>query len=75
MCLNEEQAQHGYEAVQSGKPVQPYMSNVELDQLTPTNKDVNPYHVGLHAACVHMHSAAWRAYLIIGKWERSHDIY
>ena len=25
------------------------MSNVELDQLTPTNKDVNPYHVGLHA--------------------------
>ena len=49
MCLTEEQAQHVYEVVQSGKPVQPYMSNVELDQLTPTNKDVNPYHVGLHA--------------------------
>ena len=24
------------------------MSNVALDQLTPTNKDVNPYHAGLH---------------------------
>ena len=49
MCLTEEKAQHVYEAVQSGRPVQPYMSNVELDQLTPTNKDVNPYHAGLHA--------------------------
>ena len=47
MCLTEEQV-HVYEAVQSGKPVQPYMSNVELDQLTPTNKDVNPYHASLH---------------------------
>ena len=49
LCLTEAQAQHVYKAVQSGKPVQPYMSNVELDQLTPTNKDVNPYHAGLHA--------------------------
>ena len=49
MCLTEEQAQHVYEAVQSGRPVQPYMSNVDLDQLTPNNKDVNPYHAGLHA--------------------------
>ena len=49
LCLTEEQAQHVYEAVQSRKPVQPYMSNVELDQLTLTNKDVNLYHTGLHA--------------------------
>ena len=49
LCLTEEQAQHVYEAVKSGKPVQPYVSNVELDQLTPTNKNVNPYHAGLHA--------------------------
>ena len=49
MCLTEEQAQHVYEAVQSGRPVQPYISSVDLDQLTCNNKDVNPYHAGLHA--------------------------
>ena len=49
MCLTEEQAQHVYEAVQSGRPVQPYMSSVDLDQLIYNNKDVNPYHAGLHA--------------------------
>ena len=49
MCLAEEQAQHVYEAVQSGRPVQPYMSNMDHDQLTSTSKDVNPYHAGLHA--------------------------
>ena len=47
--MTEEQAQYVYEAVQSGRPVQPYMSNVDLDQLTFINKDVNPYHAGLHA--------------------------
>ena len=25
------------------------MFNMDLDQLTSTNKDVNPYHAGLHA--------------------------
>ena len=49
MCLTEEQAQNVYEAVQSGRPVQPSMSNVDLDQLTSNNKDVNPYLAGLHA--------------------------
>ena len=49
MCLTDEQAQHVYEAVQSGRPVQPYMSSVDLDQLTSNKKDVNPYHAGLHA--------------------------
>ena len=49
MCLTEEQAQHVYEAVQSGRPVQPYMSNMDLDQLNSISKDVNPYHAGLHA--------------------------
>ena len=49
MCLTEEQAQHVYEAVQSGRPVQPYISNMDLDQLTSASKDVNPYHAGLHA--------------------------
>ena len=49
MCLTDEQAQHVYEAVQSRRPVQPYMSSVDLDQLTSNDKDVNPYHAGLHA--------------------------
>ena len=49
LCLTEEQAQHVYVAVQSGRPVQPCMSNVDIDQLTFNNKDVNPYHAGLHA--------------------------
>ena len=49
MCLTGEEAQHVYEAVQSGRPVQLYMSSVDFDQLTSNNKDVNPYHAGLHA--------------------------
>ena len=47
--MTEEQAQYVYEAVQSGRPVQPYMSNVDLNLFTFINKDVNPYHAGLHA--------------------------
>ena len=49
MCLTEDQAQYVYEAVQSGRPVQPYVFNVDIDQLTSLSEDVNPYHAGLHA--------------------------
>ena len=49
LCLTEEQAQQVYEAVQSGEPVKPYMSNVDLDHFASNIKDVNPYHAGLHA--------------------------
>ena len=49
LCLTEEQAQHVYEAVKSGEPVQPYMSNVDLGHFASNIKDVNPYHAGLHA--------------------------
>ena len=47
--MTEEQAQHVYEAVQSGRPVQPYVFNLDLDQLTSISEDVNPYLAGLHA--------------------------
>ena len=49
MCLTEDQAQYVYEAVQSGRPVQPYVFNLDIDQLTSLSEDVNPYHAGLHA--------------------------
>ena len=49
MCLTEEQAQHVYKAVQSGRPVQPYVFSVDINQLTSLSEDVNPYHAGLHA--------------------------
>ena len=48
LCLTREEAQHVYEAVQSGRPVQPYMSSVDLDQITSNEKEINPYHAGLH---------------------------
>ena len=47
--MTEDQAQYVYEAVQSGRPVQPYVFNVDIDQLTSLSEDVNPYHAGLHA--------------------------
>ena len=47
--MTEDQAQYVYEAVQSGRPVQPYVLNVDIDQLTSISEDVNPYHAGLHA--------------------------
>ena len=43
------QAQHVYEAVQEGKPVQPYTSHVGIDQLAADDSEVNPYHKGLCA--------------------------
>ena len=49
MCLTEDQAQHVYEAVQSGKPVQPFVSHVNTDQLAIDDNEVNPYHKGLCA--------------------------
>ena len=49
MCLTEDQAQHVYEAVQSGKPVQPFASHVNIDQLAIDDSVVNPYHKGLCA--------------------------
>ena len=47
--MTEDQAQYVYEAVQSGRPVEPYVFNVDIDQLTSLSEDVNPYHAGLHA--------------------------
>ena len=49
MCLTEKQAQHVYEAVKSGKPVQPFASHVNFDQFAIDNDAVNPYHKGLCA--------------------------
>ena len=49
LCLTGEQAQHIYEAVQEGKPVQPYTSHVDIDQLATDGSEVNPYHKGLCA--------------------------
>ena len=49
MCLTEEQAQHVYEAVQSGKHAQPFASHVNFDQFSIDNDEVNPYHKGLCA--------------------------
>ena len=49
MRLTGEQAQHVYEAVQEGKPVQPYTSHVDIDQLATDGSEVNPYHKGLCA--------------------------
>ena len=49
LCLTGEQTQHVYEAVQEGKPVQPYPSHVDIDQLAIDNSEVNPYHKGLCA--------------------------
>ena len=43
------QAQHVYEAVQSGKLVQPFASHVNIDQLAIDDSEVNPYHKGLCA--------------------------
>ena len=40
--MTEHQAQHVYEAVQSGKPV-------NIDQLAIDDSEVNPYHKGLCA--------------------------
>ena len=47
--MTEEQAQHVYEAVQSGKHVQPFASHVNFDQFANDNDEVNPYHKGLCA--------------------------
>ena len=47
--MTEEQAQHVYEAVQSGKHVQPFASYVNFDQFVIDNDEVNPYHKGLCA--------------------------
>ena len=47
--MTEDQAQYVYEAVQSGRPVQPYVFSVDIDKLTSSSEDVNPYHAGLHA--------------------------
>ena len=47
--MTEDQAQHVYEAVQSGKPVQPFASHVNIDQLAIDDSEVNPYHKGLCA--------------------------
>ena len=44
-----EQAQHFYEAVQEGKPVQPKTPHVDIDQLATDDSEVNPYHKGLYA--------------------------
>ena len=49
MCSTEEQAQHVYEAVQSGKHVQPFASHVNFDPFAIDNDEVNPYHKGLCA--------------------------
>ena len=49
MCLTEEQAQHVYEAVQSGKHVQPFASHVNFDQFAINTDEVIPYHKGLCA--------------------------
>ena len=38
-----------YEAVQSERPLQPFASHVNIDQLTIDNNEVNPYHKGLCA--------------------------
>ena len=42
-----DQAQHVYEAVQDGRPIQPYTSLVDIDQLATDDREVNPYHKGL----------------------------
>ena len=47
--MTNDQAQHVYEAVQSGKPVQPFTSHVNIDQLAIHDNEVNPYHKGLCA--------------------------
>ena len=47
--MTEEQAQHVYEAVQSGKHVQPFASHVNFDQFAIDNDEVNPYDKGLCA--------------------------
>ena len=47
--MTEDQAQHVYESVQSGKPVQPFASHVNIDQLATDDSEVNPYHKGLCA--------------------------
>ena len=47
--MTEEQAQHVYDAVQSGKHVQPFASHVNFDQFAIDNDAVNPYHKGLCA--------------------------
>ena len=47
--MTEEQAQHVYEAVQSGKHVQPFASRVNFDQFAIDNDEVNPYHKDLCA--------------------------
>ena len=47
--MTKDQAQHVYEAVQSGKPVQPFASHVNIDQLAIDNDEANPYHQGLCA--------------------------
>ena len=49
MCLTEDQAQHVFETVQNGRPIQPYTSHVDIDQLVIENNDINPYHKGLCA--------------------------
>ena len=49
LCLTGKQAQHAYEAVQEGKPIQPYTSHVDIDQLATDDSEVNPYHKGLCA--------------------------
>ena len=38
-----------YEAVQFGKPVQPFVPHVNIDQLAIDDSEVNPYHQGLCA--------------------------
>ena len=47
--MTEDQAQHVYEAVQSGKPVQSFTFHINIDQLAIDDSKVNPYQKGLCA--------------------------